>query len=131
MSPVSQAELATLAQQVLDQALDLANAVNELTQELKIVAARVQRNPQADQLDRLIACIEIFKVTVRETITFVEGLDLKTPPWRLRLQRLWHGRGALEEFYQGQFSKLQAQSRETRARLIALQKINLDLANLG
>jgi hypothetical protein len=131
MTPVSLDELYDLAHQVVDQAADLAKAVNELTQELKIVADRLQRNPQSDQLDRLIARIEAFKVTVKDTQTFVEGLDLKTPPWRLRLQNLWQGSIALDEFYQAQFSKLQAQSREARTRLIALQKINFDLASQG
>jgi predicted ribosome quality control (RQC) complex YloA/Tae2 family protein len=130
MTGVNQDELYALAHQVVDQAADLANVVNELTQELKIVAVRIQKNPQNDQLDQLIARIEVFKTTVKETMTFVEGLDLKTPPWRLRFQSLWQGREALEEFYQAQFSKLQAQSREARTRLIALQKINFDLANL-
>ena len=131
MTEVNQDELYALAHQVAEQAVDLASAVDELTRELKIVAARLQRNPQDKQLDQLIARIEVFKVTVKDTLTFVEGLALNMPPLRLRFQSLWQGRGALEEFYQAKFLKLQDQSREARARLIVLQKINFDLANLG
>jgi len=129
MPEVDQDELSALAQRVLDQASDLAKVINELIGALKIVAARIQRNPQDGQLDRLIAQIEVFQATIKDTKTFIADLDFSTPSFRLRLQSLWRGRAVLEEFYQRQFEKLQDQSRQARARLIALQKINFDLVD--
>jgi hypothetical protein len=131
MAKIDQAELYALAQQVVEQAADLATVINELTQELRTATDRILKNPDNKQIDKLAAHLEGFLTIVKDTQTFVNGLDLNTPSFRLRLQSFWRGPSVLEEFYRQQFSNLQNQSREAREQLITLQKINFDLRNLG